>query len=87
MTPSRSSTGQTSDLPAIPPQETQRASLDHGEHTPEIVRSNHDEELKEGKTLPMHDPEDLIGCTFLAQPEEDGQQFHMKIIEAVTDNQ
>ena len=72
---------------ADPTSENLRANLDHGEQVPEIIKSKHDGELKEGKTLPTIDPEDLIGRTFLRLPEEDGQRFRVKIIEAIADNQ
>ena len=70
-----------------PTSENLRASMDHGEEVPEVVKSKHDQELKEGKTLPTIDPEDLIGRTFLKEPEEDGQRFRVKIIEAIANNQ
>ena len=70
-----------------PTSENLRASMDHGEEVPEVVKSKHDQELKEGKTLPTIDPEDLIGRTFLKEPEEDGQRFCVKIIEAIANNQ
>ena len=61
-----------------PASENLRASMDHGEEVPEVVKSKHDQELKEGKTLPTIYPEDLIGHTFLKEPEEDGQHFCVK---------
>ena len=38
-------------------------------------------------TMPTFDPSDLIGCTFLKPPEEDGQRFCAKIIEALVQNE
>ena len=61
--------------------------MDHGEKVPEIAKSKYDQELKEGKTFPTIDPEDLIEHTFLKEPEEDGQHFCVKIIEAIANNQ
>ena len=54
---------------------------------PEIVKSKHEEDLSCGKAMPTFDPTDLIGRSFLLPPEEDGQRFRGKIIEALTDNE
>lgn len=50
---------------------------------PEVVKSKHDDDLKDGKTMPTFDPDSLIGRSFLKTPEEDGQRFRGKIIEAL----
>jgi len=33
--------------------------------------------------MPIVHPVDLVGCTFLKDPEEDGQRFHVQIVEAL----
>ncbi len=38
------------------------------------------------KRLPMFEPSDLIGRTFLKLPEEDGQRFRAKIIKAIAEH-
>ena len=52
----------------------------------EILKSKHDQKLKDGTKLPTLDPTDLIGRTFLKEPEEDGSRFRARIIEAIMDN-
>ena len=54
---------------------------------PQVVKSKHDEDLKEGKQMPTFEPTDLIGRTFLLPPEEDGQRFRGKIIESIFENE
>ena len=55
---------------------------------PEVVKSKHEEDLTDGKTMPTFDPSDLIGRTFLKSPEEDGQRYRGKILEVLAkDNQ
>ena len=34
-------------------------------------------------SMPIVHPVDLVGCTFLKDPEEDGQCFHVQIVEAL----
>ena len=42
--------------------------------------------LEGGESLPTFDPTGLIGRTFLKFPEEDGEHFHARIIEAISDH-
>ena len=59
--------------------------------SPPINKSWHDSsphgeaELTSSLEMPTFDAEDLIGHTFLMDPEEDGQHFHACIIPAIED--
>ena len=63
-----------------------RIDTDNSKPVPEIVKSKHEEDLSSGKAMPTFDPTNLIGRTFLKTPEEDGQRFRGKIIEALDKN-
>ena len=63
-----------------------RVDPDDSKPVPEIVKSKHEEDLVSGKTMPTFDPTSLIGRTFLKAPEEDGQRFRGKILEALDKN-
>ncbi len=45
-----------------------------------------DEDGTKLSQLPMFHPSDLVGHTFLLDPQEDGQQFHACIVEALKDH-
>ena len=64
-----------------------RVDLEADDPPPEIVRSKHDESLQQDGTMPTFDPTDLIGRTFLLNPEDDGQRFCGKIIETIVENE
>ena len=64
-----------------------RVDLEANDPPPQIVRSKHDESLQQDGTMPTFDPTDLIGRTFLLDPEDDGQRFRGKIIEAIVENE
>ena len=64
-----------------------RVDLKANDPPPQIVRSKHDESLQQDGTMPTFDPTDLIGRTFLLDPEDDGQRFRGKIIEAIVENE
>ena len=51
--------------------------------TPKVLKSKHDGELEQGKSMPTIEPGDLIGRTFLKLPEDDGRRYRAKIIEAI----
>ena len=70
-----------------PDERNLRIDLEANDPPPEIVRSKHDESLQQGGTMPTIDPTDLIGRTFLLDPEDDGQRFRGKIIEAIVENE
>ena len=73
---------------ALDPKERNlRIDLAMDDSTPEVVKSKHDEDLREGKQMPTFEPTDLIGRTFLLPPEEDGQRFRGKIIESILENE
>jgi len=46
---------------------------------------NHKDGTKSSQ-LPMFHPSSLVGCTFLLNPQEDGQWFHAHIVEALEDH-
>ena len=56
-----------------------------GEDVPSILKSFEDEgkETSQEKQMPVFDPTDLVGRTFLMDKQEDGQRFRAKIIEAI----
>ena len=73
---------------ALDPKERNlRIDLAIDDSAPQVVKSKHDEDLKEGKQMPTFEPTDLIGRTFLLPPEEDGQRFRGKIIESIFENE
>ena len=45
-----------------------------------------DEDGTKSSQLPMFHPSDLVGCTFLLDPQEDGQWFCARIVEALKDH-
>jgi hypothetical protein len=62
-----------------------------------IIKSRHDsdpvdspdhgEENDLTMPMPVVDPNDLVGCTFLMPPQEDGQRFHARIVRAIEDHE
>ena len=70
-----------------PKERNLRIDLEMDETSPEVVKSKHEEDLRNGKTMPTLDPTDLIGRTFLLPSVEDGQQFRGKIIEALVEHE
>jgi hypothetical protein len=53
------------------------------EPPPTLLSSSYDTRLLAGELLPTHDPETLIGQTFLLPPQTDGKQDRAKIIELI----
>jgi hypothetical protein len=41
----------------------------------------------EPQSPPIFDPEDLFGCTFLVDEQEDGQKFRERIVELIEDHE
>ena len=58
--------------------------FDPGGHDPNSPPTNKDE--TKSSQLPMFHPSDLVGCTFLLDPQEDGQRFHACIVQAIEDH-
>ena len=60
-----------------------------GENPPLILKSKSDSKDGENKThtMPVFDPHDLAGKTFLMEPEEDGQRFRARIVRAIEDHE
>ena len=58
------------------PYSTLNAVSDNGEH-------------KENGEPPsaVFNPEDLVGCTFLLDPQEDGQRFRAQIVKLIKDHE
>ena len=48
-----------------------------------IIKSLNDEDECPRKPMPILDPTDLIGRTFLMDPQENGERYHMKILEVL----
>ena len=55
---------------------------DNDDKPPDVLKSKRDY-LDGESTMPTIDAIDLIGRTFLMPPEEDGQRFHARVIEAI----
>ena len=49
--------------------------------------SNHGETLATPMPMPIADPNDLMGCTFLMAPQPDGQRFRARIVRAIEDHE
>ena len=71
-----------------------RVALLGGEPTsqsapPAIIKSRHDDADGEPKdhNMPVFSPIDLVGCTFLLEPCEDGQRFCAQIVKAIEDHE
>ena len=64
-----------------------RVDLLGGEEVAPIIKSSHDEGKCPRKPLPIFDPTDLIGRTFLMDPQENGKRYRTKILEALVKNQ
>ena len=58
-----------------------------GEEVAPIINSSNDEDESPRKPMPIFDPTNLIGCTFLMDPQENGERYCMKILEALVENE
>ena len=58
---------------------------DDTKHPPKVVTSRYDhvEDDVELPPMPIINPEDLVGRTFLLDQQEDGQKFRVRIVEAI----
>ena len=66
-----------------------RLDLPDGETPKPFIKSRHDSDDGEIKKfeMPIVDPEELVGRTFLLEPCEDGQKLRAHIVEAIEDHQ
>ena len=59
--------------------------LNDDEYIKPIIQSRHDSPDHGEGSMPIVDPNDLIGRTFLMPQQEDGQQFRARIVQAIDD--
>ena len=64
-----------------------RVDLLGGEEVAPIIKSSHDEGECPRKPMPIFDPTDLVGHTFLMDPQENGERYRTKILEALVENE
>ena len=64
-----------------------RVDLLGGEEVAPIIKSLHDEGECPRKPMPFFDPTDLVGRTFLMDPQENGKRYCTKILEALVENE
>ena len=58
-----------------------------GEEVAPIINSSNDEDESTRTPMPIFDPPDLVGRTFLIDPQENGERYRMKILEALVENE
>ena len=58
-----------------------------GEEVAPIINSSNDEDESPRKPMPIFDPTDLVGRTFLMDPPENGERYCMKILEVLVGNE
>ena len=58
-----------------------------GEEVTPIIKSSSDEDEFPRKPMPIFDPTDVVGCTFLMDPQENSERYHTKILEALVKNE
>ena len=60
-----------------------------GEEAPPIIKSRHDSDDGETKQLdmPVFNPDDIVGCTFLLNPQEDGQRHCAHNVRLIEDHE
>ena len=64
-----------------------RVDLLGGEEVAPIIKSLNDEDECPRKQRPIFDPTDLVGRTFLMDPQENGKRYRTKILEALVENE
>ena len=66
-----------------------RIDLLGGETSPPIIKSRHDSDDGEPKEaqMPIFQPSDLVGRTFLMNPQEDGQRHRARIVRAIQNSE
>jgi hypothetical protein len=64
------------------------APIIHSRHpTASVDSSDHGEENDSVTPMPIVDPNDFVGRTFLMPPQEDGQRFRARIVRAIKDHE
>ena len=58
-----------------------------GEEVAPIIKSLNDEDESPRKPMPIFDSTDLIGRTFLMDPQENSERYRMKILEALVESE
>ena len=58
-----------------------------GEEVAPIINSLNDEDESPRKPMPIFDPTDLVGRTFLMDPPENGERYCMRILEVLVENE
>ena len=64
-----------------------RVDLLGGEEVAPIIKSSNDEDESPRKPMPIFDPTDLVGRTFLMDPQENGERYRTKILEALVESE
>ena len=64
-----------------------RVDLLGGEEVAPIINSSKDEDESPRKPMPIFDPTDLEGLTFLMDLQENSKRYRMKILEALVENE
>ena len=63
-----------------------RVDLLGGEEVTPIIKSSRDEDDSQRGSMPIFDPTDLVGRTFLMDPSDNGERYRAKILEAVVED-
>ena len=66
---------------------SKRVDLLGGEEVAPIINSSKDDDESPRKPMPIFDPTDLVGRTFLMDLQENGERYRMKIIEVLVENE
>ena len=64
-----------------------RVDLLGGEEVAPIIKFSNDEDESPRKPMPNFDPTDIVGCTFLMDPQENGERYRTKILEALVESE
>ena len=64
-----------------------RVDLLGGEEVAPIINSSNDEDESPRKPMPIFNPTNLVGCTFLMDLQENSERYRMKILEALVENE
>ena len=64
-----------------------RVDLLGGEEVAPIIKSSNDEDECPRKPMLIFDPTDLVGRTFLMDPQENGERYHTKILEVSVESE
>ena len=63
-----------------------RVDLLGGEEVTPIIKSSRDEDDSQRGSMPIFDPTDLVGRTFLMDPSDNGERYRAKILEAIVED-